>query len=604
MDNEDECTYGGEGGQTSADTSQSKSLVSASRFKRSRTSDMWDYFTLEDENDGKIAYCKKCLKPYPILPTTGTSNLIRHHRKCSMGLDVGRKTTKIDHKVVREKFSRVIIRHDLPFLCVEYEELRDFISYMNPDYKCYTRNTAAADVVKTWEKEKQILKSELERIPSRICLTSDCWTSLGGDGYIVLTAHYVDTRWILNSKILSFSDMLPPHTGDALASKIHECLKEWGIEKKVFTLTLDNATANNSMQEVLIDRLKLDNNLMCKGEFFHVRCCAHVLNRIVQNGLDVISDALSKIRETVKYVKGSTSRRLALAECVEGKGEVLLSLDVQTRWNSTYLMLHKALKYQRALNRFKIVDKNYKNCPSSEEWKRAKTIHEILMPFYKITNLMSGRSYSTSNLYFGHVWKIQCLLEMRLKFDKYWKEYSVILAMRAVLDPRMKFKLLKRCYDELDPTTSQEKIDFLETKITELFGEYRKAFPVTPVDLFDLDDVPEVEEGKSALDMYLEDPKLEMKNHPNLNVLQYWKENRLRFGALAYMAMDVLSIPITSVASESSFSIGSHVLNKYRSRLLPTNVQALLCTRSWLYGFVSDEEGMIQFYFSYSSTVM
>lgn len=60
MDNEDECTYGGEGGQTSADTSQSKSLVSASRFKRSRTSDMWDYFTLEDENDGKIASCRMC----------------------------------------------------------------------------------------------------------------------------------------------------------------------------------------------------------------------------------------------------------------------------------------------------------------------------------------------------------------------------------------------------------------------------------------------------------------------------------------------------------------------------------------------------------------
>lgn len=111
-------------------------------------------------------------------------------------------------------------------------------------------------------------------------------------------------------------------------------------------------------------------------------------------------------------------------------------------------------------------------------------------------------------------------------------------------------------------------------------------------DLFDLDDVPDyMEEGKSALDMYLEDPKLDMKSYPNLNVLHYWRENRHRFGALTYMAMDILSIPITTVASESSFSIGSHIINKYRTRLLPTNVQALLCTRSWIHGYKIDGEG-------------
>ena len=94
-----------------------------------------------------------------------------------------------------------------------------------------------------------------------------------------------------------------------------------------------------------------------------------------------------------------------------------------------------------------------------------------------------------------------------------------------------------------------------------------------------------ISNSKSQLELYLEMPLVDIAMFRNMDVLEWWKDQYKRFPNLATMACDLLSIPITTVASESAFSIGGRVLNKYRTRLLPKKVQALLCTRSWLHGF-------------------
>jgi len=91
--------------------------------------------------------------------------------------------------------------------------------------------------------------------------------------------------------------------------------------------------------------------------------------------------------------------------------------------------------------------------------------------------------------------------------------------------------------------------------------------------------------GKNQLDIYLDEPTLNADITESMDVLELWKSNSQRFSDLSIMARDLLSIPITTVAPESAFSIGSRILNKYRSRLLSKHVEAIICTSIWMHGF-------------------
>lgn len=87
---------------------------------------------------------------------------------------------------------------------------------------------------------------------------------------------------------------------------------------------------------------------------------------------------------------------------------------------------------------------------------------------------------------------------------------------------------------------------------------------------------------KSQLELYLDEPRVDRK--APLDVLAFWKANQFRYPELARMAGAILSIPITTVASESTFSTGGRVLDQYRSSLKPEVVESIVCTRDWLFG--------------------
>ncbi|GKB73682.1 zinc finger BED domain-containing protein RICESLEEPER 2-like protein [Tanacetum coccineum] len=298
----------------------------------------------------------------------------------------------------------------------------------------------------------------------------------------------------------------------------------------------------------------------------HVRCCAHVLNLIVQSGLKVIEESIEKVRESVKFVRGSSTRKTKFAECIArcnlqcGKH---VRQDAVTRWNYTYLMLDCALVYRRAFVLLGKLDKTFKTCPTQDEWTRIEAIAMFLKPFYDITKLFSGTKYSTSNLYFHNVYKIQKGIQrhmlnpdpvisgmaryMKTKFDKYWETYTMVLSFGAILDPRYKLNIVEFYLSELgmEGPLLIEKVQSVEDGLRKLYGAYEIQPNVThdstkgpSLNVGDerlCDDAEDDLAGfetfksqykqpvqKSQLDQYLDEPKLD--KNPKI---REWKETKI-----------------------------------------------------------------------------
>ena len=54
-------------------------------------------------------------------------------------------------------------------------------------------------------------------------------------------------------------------------------------------MTVDNCSTNDAMLRMLSDKLPIS-SLMLGGSLLHMRCVAHILNLVVQDGLTPIGD--------------------------------------------------------------------------------------------------------------------------------------------------------------------------------------------------------------------------------------------------------------------------------------------------------------------------
>uniref|UniRef100_A0A803N5F9 BED-type domain-containing protein n=1 Tax=Chenopodium quinoa TaxID=63459 RepID=A0A803N5F9_CHEQI len=187
-------------------------------------------------------------------------------------------------------------------------------------------------------------------------------------------------------------------------------------------------------------------------------------------------------------------------------------------------------------------------------------------------------------------------VEMKSKFDKYWfysekDNYSMLFAFVVILDPRCKLSVLKFCYEKIfGDVEATLRISDLQFKLEKFYKLYtQNGTSTTPninTNMGNASSSKTSTSERSILDIYLEDPKLDRT--AELDILAFWKENEHRYKELSHLARDILDVPLTTAASESTFSIGSRMLNKWKSSYIHENVEALITTRSWMFSYEND----------------
>ncbi|XP_035549768.1 zinc finger BED domain-containing protein RICESLEEPER 2-like [Juglans regia] len=359
-----------------------------------------------------------------------------------------------------------------------------------------------------------------------------------------VTAHFIDGDWKLQKRIISFV-RISDHKGATIGRELEECMLDWGIDK-ILTITVDNATSNDSAIDWLRTREIGSEDCVAAHEFIHMRCTAHILNLVVSEGLKDVDDSIIRVRNLIKYVKSSPQRLATFKSCVD-RSKVpcssFLCLDVPTRWNSTFLMLDVAEKYQKAFQLLLDEDpysrvylsedghgKKGLGAPEADDWETirnfSKMIGMTIMSLFEVSSWFCGGSVTGSK--------------------SNWSRSGEASASMG---------------SNSGTGNDDDPMDFLFE-----FHKDKKS-----ASLMDC---------KSELERYLlEDVEIPTGN---FEILVWWKVNSSKYLVLALMARDILAIPITTVASESAFSTGSRVLDPFKSSLAPRTVEALVCTQNWL----------------------
>jgi hypothetical protein len=514
--------------------------------------------------------------------------------------------------------------------------------------------TTTAWILQAYEDAKVKVSESLSKRTSGLTISFDGWKANNEVLELLgIVAHYLDEHYCRRAVVLGLRDTFGSHTGANMADQISTTLKDFSV-KEVDYFIADNATNNDKALEVLIGmrpqycQNKVTQRLRCVGHVYNLVCKAilygvdsecledasqasQTMTKVssfeaVMNGGDDASKLkawrtkgpIGKLHNTVLHIKHNGGRRSLFeskqrdANASDGSedspAEQIYRVVVNggIRWNSTYLMIERAMKLKDAIHLYQDdlnADCDTTDYLTAEDWRQLADLKALLAPIYKcslrvqeassplydvlttmdfvLTHLESAKAQAPDEATYYKA----CVNLGWSKLDEYYcrTDLNPAYIMAVFLHPHYRLPWFKAKWDarEFNKVVAVINDTYLTAK-----EKYGRPAPPPPARLNreELDDFDAYnrlsspcEDEDDDLQRYLGEKSIKFGIDP----LDWWVANEHRYPVLKHLAFTYLATPSSTATNERLFSMAGNVVNEERPRTQAQLAQAVQCLRSW-----------------------